>query len=136
MKWKEPKNSDLYKWTHHAKEKMKYYGLSETRVRLVLKKPLRIEENFIEGVLLAMQPQSTRVNKKTKEKKWSSEIWVMYKEIDSDVVLNLDVPKKFENLFKKQKQLLIVSAWKYPGVTHSNKDLPIEIENEIYETDF
>ena len=37
MMWKEPKNSNSYMWTAHAKEKMKHYGITESRVRLIIK---------------------------------------------------------------------------------------------------
>lgn len=135
MKWKEPKKSSLYRWTIHAVEKMKYYGLSEMRVKSVIKKPLRIEENFLEDVVLAMQPQSVKRDKKTNKKIWSSEIWVMYKYVDIKQQMNINIPEKFENLFQKQKSILVISSWKYPGITNNNGVIPIEIENEIYESE-
>ncbi len=134
MRWREPKNSNLYKWTIHSKEKMKHYGITESRVRSIIKNPLRIEKNFLDKIVLAVQPQSIRMDKKTNKKTWSNEIWVMYKYIEIEKLINLDIPEKFENLFKNQKSILIISAWKYPGVTRANENIPIEIENEIHES--
>ena len=135
MKWKEPVNSEFYKWTTHAKEKMREYGLSATRIKLVVKNPMRVEENFIENVVLAMQPQSLRRDKKTGKKVWSSEIWVMFKFLDLEKkVENIKIPEKFKNLFEEKKTYLIISAWKYPGVSEINDNLPIEMEKEIYES--
>ena len=58
----------------------------------------------------------------------------MYKCVESKKITNdIDIPDKFSDLFGKQESILVISAWKYPGVTVPNENIPIEIENEIYE---
>jgi hypothetical protein len=52
-------------WTAHAKSKMRFYKLSESRVRHVLHSPKRIEEGVAPKTIAMMQPAG------------SHEIWVM-----------------------------------------------------------
>lgn len=92
-------------WTKHAKAKMRYYALSEQRVRRVLKTPSRIEEGIAEGTIGLMQRAGS--------KKHPYEIWVMAKD---------------EKLKRK-----IISAWRYPGITRAGEPLPEEILREFRE---
>lgn len=92
-------------WTKHAKAKMRYYALSEQRVRRVLNSPLRIEEGIAEGTIALMQRAGS--------KKHPYEIWVMARD---------------EKLTRK-----IISAWRYPGITHPGEPLPEEILKEFRE---
>ena len=92
-------------WTRHAKNKMRYYALSQQRVRRVLKSPSRIEEGIAEGTIALMQ--------RTGSKKRPHEIWIMAKD---------------EKLRRK-----IISAWRYPGVTKPGEPLPEEILREFRE---
>ncbi len=78
-------------WTQHAKEKLRYYRLSEKMVLRILKKPDRKEEGIAEDTLANMQISGT--------KKHPTEAWMMY------VIL------------KKPKGVKIISAWRYPGRT-------------------
>ena len=57
-------------WTSHAKFKMKYYGLSESRVKRVIRNPERVEEGIAEETVAMMQLGSS-----TSKKPY--EIWVM-----------------------------------------------------------
>ena len=65
-------------WTKHAQSKMRFYRLSEQRVRRVLNSPKRTEEGIAPNTVAMMQPASI----KTKDGKqtWSQEIWVMVQE--------------------------------------------------------
>lgn len=56
-------------WTNHSKKKMKYYQLSESRVKRVINNPKRKELGIAPGTIAVMQPVSP---------KHTSEIWVMY----------------------------------------------------------
>ncbi len=110
--YKEPQNDSKYHWTNHVKDKMRYYRISESLVKRVVRFPKRLEKGIAPQTSAAMQPRM--VNGKTKE-----EIWVMYQE---------------EKKRTKEKLLLapkkkIISAWRYPG--ESPKRGPIPIPEEI-----
>jgi hypothetical protein len=96
MFFKEPKNDKRIYWTKHAKEKMRYYGLSEGRLRRILKSPTRREKGIAPRTIALMQPAGT---------KKPSEIWLMYQQVGQ----------------KKR----IISAWRYPGVSPKGEPIPI-----------
>lgn len=113
MRFKIPKNSDRFLWTLHSIEKMKYYGLSENRVKNVLLHPDRCE--------LGIAPDTLAAMKRRGSKKHPFEHWVMYQ-----VIIKLAKGLK-HNQFK------IISTWKYPGKSQPGKEIPIpeEIREEI-----
>ncbi len=85
---------------------MKYYGLSEQRIRRVLRNPDRTEEGIAPGTIAMMQ--------KAGSKRRPHEIWTMFAVLKSG----------------KRK---IISAWRYPGISPKGKEIPIpeEIKSEI-----
>ncbi len=91
-------------WTEHAKQKMRFYGLSESRLKRVLRRPSRVEHGIAPGTTALMQPANP---------KHTSEIWLM--------------------VTKRRGQLVIVTAWRYPGKSPIRGDLPIpeEIRREL-----
>lgn len=101
--------TEKFLWTRHSIEKMKFYGLSENRIKRVLKNPKRTQEGIVFGTTAIMQS--------TGSKKHPTEIWAMYIMIGS-----------------KKK---IISCWRYPCVSPAGKEIPIpeeyreEIEREI-----
>ena len=105
-----PKNTDKFSWTKHSIEKMKYYGLSEQRVKRVLRYPDRTEEGIAPVTIAMMQ--------KSGAKKRPHEIWTMY-------------------TFLKSGKKLIISAWRYPGISPKGEEIPIpdemkeEVEKEV-----
>lgn len=102
-----------YIFTLHAQYKMKQYGLSEQRVRSVIRNPRRREEGIVPKTVAVMQPVSVKRDLK-KEEKWKQEIWVM-----------------FQNSAKQQ--LRIISAWRYPGMSPKRNPIPEEILRELEE---
>jgi hypothetical protein len=96
-------------WTTHATMKMRFYGLSEYRVKRVIDYPKRIEKGIAEETLGLMQPAGSA--------KHPYEIWVMIQDEKS----------------KDKRNRRIISAWKYPGVTKPGEPLPREILSEIRE---
>jgi len=50
------KGSDKYYWTKHSLYKMRHYGLSEQRIKRVIRHPARIEEAIVPNLIAAMQP--------------------------------------------------------------------------------
>lgn len=98
MFFKEPKNTKEIYWTRHIKEKMRYYGLGEGRLRRILRTPNRREEGIALNTVALMQSASSLAKKPT-------EIWLMYQQIG-----------------KKKK---MISAWRYPGISPKGKSIPI-----------
>jgi len=84
-------------WTKHVQEKMRFYNLSESRLKRVFRHPHRIEEGIAENTVAAMQ----RVG----SKKHPYEVWIMYQ--------------------LKEKNITIISAWRYPGTTKPGSKIPI-----------
>lgn len=107
MQFKPPKNTARFFWTGHALGKMRYYGLTASRILRAINRPARVEEGIAENTVAVMRPAS--VNKK--KQSWSSEIWAMYQ------------------LTKGQYK--IISAWRYPGVSPKRNSIPAEIMEEV-----
>lgn len=107
MEFKIPKDTEKLSWTKHSIEKMKFYGLSESRIKRILRNPTRTEEGIVPGTIVVMQ--------KTSSKKRPTEIWTMY-------VITTNNRKK-----------RIISCWRYPGVSPIGKKIPIpeEIKSDI-----
>jgi len=114
-----------YQWTHHARYKMAFYKLSESRVRRVIKTPMRTEEGIATDTIAVMQPSSFKGSGKSRT--WNREIWVMYQ-------LKRQNRSK-QNIHKKplSPSLVVISAWRYPGKTSPREALPDEIMNEVRE---
>jgi len=111
---KPPKNDEKISWTKHVVEKMRYYGLSETRLRRVLARPERKEEGIA--------PDTVAIMQSTGSKNHPTEIWLMYKTVS---------PK---SKIKSQK-LRIITAWRYPGQSPVREPPPVpeDIKNELIE---
>jgi hypothetical protein len=103
MKFKIPKNTDRFFWTVHSIEKMRYYGLSEARIKRVINNPKRKELGIAPGTIAVMQPNSSR---------HTYEIWTMYQAIKSKI-------KNQKSKFK------IITAWRYPGKSPIRGPIPI-----------
>ena len=97
MFFKEPRNDKSIYWTKHAKEKMRQYGLSENRLRRILRFSHRREKGIAPKTIALMQ--------KTGSKKRPSEIWLMYQQVG-----------------QRKK---IISAWRYPGISPVGEPIPV-----------
>lgn len=92
-------------WTNHAQAKMRFYKLSEQRVKRVLNSPKRIEEGIAPNTIAMLQSAGS--------KKHPYEIWVMVQD--------------------KASKRKIISAWRYPGITKAGEPLPERILREVRE---
>ncbi len=92
-------------WTKHSQAKMRYYGLSEARVKRVMNSPLRVETGIAPNTIAMLQ--------KAGSVKHPYEIWTMIAE--------------------KKDARRVISAWRYPGRTKPGEPLPEEILREIRE---
>ncbi len=104
MKLREIQNAGPIFWTKHAAEKMRFYNLSENRIKRVLRNPDRKEEGIAPKTLAVMQ--------RTGSKKHPTEIWVMYQVINAKRKVQSAKPR-------------IISAWRYPGISPAGKEIPI-----------
>ncbi len=107
MKIRKPKNSEKLYWTQHSIEKMRYYRLSENRLKRALRNPDRKEKGIAPETLAIMQ--------KTGSKKHPTEIWIMYQKIK--------VRSKRKN--EPKEKIKIISAWRYPGISPQGEQIPI-----------
>jgi hypothetical protein len=89
-------------WTRHVRGKMRYYRLSETRLKRVLRKPDRKE--------LGVAPRTVAIMQITGTRKRPTEIWLMYQK---------PPPRQ------KRKAITIISAWRYPARSKKGKPPPI-----------
>ncbi len=83
---------------------MRFYRLSEQRIKRVLNSPKRTEQGIA--------PNTSAMLQSAGSKKHPYEIWVMFQD-------------------KKSKVIKIISAWRYPGITKVGELLPKEILREI-----
>ncbi len=116
---KSPRNDGKYSWTNHSVQKMKFYGLSESRIKRIVRFPKRLEEGIAFETVAVMQPAGT---------KRYQEIWVMYK-ITNSKLKNQNV--KFWNPFSTDKKIKIITAWRYPGKSPERDPVPADIIREI-----
>jgi hypothetical protein len=91
-----------YQWTQHARWKMRYYGISEGRVKRIVRYPARTEEGIISGCVAVMQVAGTKKH---------TEIWVMHKVAG--------------------EQIRIITAWRYPGISPKRDPVPKGVLEEI-----
>jgi hypothetical protein len=116
LNFKLPKDDQKYQWTNHVKDKMVYYGISESLIKRIVRFPKRKEEGIAPKTTASMQPGNN--------KKKPQEIWVMYQEIKTRQSDD-DIPERFNMLIPKKR---IISAWRYPGVSPLNRPIPIPDE--------
>jgi len=124
---KPPQNDSKYEWTGHAWEKMQYYGISEGRIKRIIRFPTRIEEGVADETVAVMQPAGT---------KNYQEIWVMYALTNNKQSTTnnkkenpLDNVQQF--LGNTGKKIRIITAWRYPGKSSERDPIPEDVMMEI-----
>jgi len=100
-------NSNNFLWTNHARMKLAYYRLTESRIKRIVRHPVRVEEGILEGAVAAMSPATG---------KRYSEIWCMYVLIRGK---------------DQSTGVKIITAWRYPGKAPERNPVPLEILHEI-----
>lgn len=101
-----------YSWTIHARLKMQYYGLSEGRIKRIIRFPARTEEGIVPHTVAVMQPAGG---------KRYTEIWAMYK-----LAKSYAKPKN-----GKAKNIKIITTWRYPGKSPARDPIPPDVLREI-----
>lgn len=127
--FKNLKNDGKYYWTNHSKDKMMFYNIVPSRVKRVLRCPHRHEEGIAENTCACMQQIGSKKN--------PSELWVMYqikkkenakeKELTyTDIqILSKLGEEEIENIDKLKPQIVIISTWRYPGISPKKEEIPI-----------
>ena len=105
---KPPKNDDKFYWTRHVANKMRYYGISESLIKRIIRYPKRLEEGVAPDTFAGMAPAGSP--------KRPQEIWVMYQK-------NAKRKTKSEKLLSGK--IIIISAWRYPGISPVREKIPI-----------
>ncbi len=100
-------------WTFHARDKMRFYRLSEARVKRVIHSPKRVEDGVAPNTVAMMQPSTAssvkyQASSDEKRETWKQEIWVM-------------VQKQRAN--SKGQIVKIISAWRYPGMSKPKSEI-------------
>ncbi len=128
-------------FTAHACYKMSQYGLSEQKVRGVIRNPRRTETGIAKDTIAVMQPVSPKVVNKLET--WKQELWVMYQLCKSKAMTKSQFPtrlpdgqvsnqnSKFKIQNSAERKLRIISAWRYPGVSPKRSPIPREIWQEL-----
>ncbi len=123
------KSTGPYHFTQHTRYKMQQYGLSEQRIRGVIRNPKRREEGIVPKTAAMMQPVSLkRVDGK---EVWKQEIWVMI--VKSQPKAGPPRAEKITSL--NAPPIKIISAWRYPGVSPERDPIPEEILRELANED-
>ncbi len=103
---------DNLRWTQHSMVKMRQYRLTESRVKRILRHPKRLEVGVAPDTVAGMQSAGS--------KKHPYEIWVMWatKKLKS-------AKTKSKIRFINDVQTIVISAWRYPGVSPLREPPPI-----------
>ncbi|OGY97769.1 MAG: hypothetical protein A3A43_01875 [Candidatus Liptonbacteria bacterium RIFCSPLOWO2_01_FULL_56_20] len=91
-------------WTYHSREKMRFYKLSEARVRRIMHSPSRVEEGIAPKTVAYMQRAGSV--------KHPYELWTMAQDVGS-----------------RRK---VISAWRYPGVTKPRSEVTLNLLTHEY----
>jgi hypothetical protein len=100
--FKPPKNDKNFFWTKHAQEKMRYYQLSESRIKNLFYHYQRQEEGIVPGTIARMQTVGSR--------RRPTEIWMMGQP-------DANQPGRIK----------IITVWRYPGIS-KEKEVPVPEE--------
>ena len=123
---------EKYEITKHALAKMRFYGLTEQRVKRVIRAPFRYEEGVLEKAIAVMQPNKVTKTEKGRPVEWKEEIWVMYKLAERRASIKSQVPNHKVNNFEiPNKNIRVITAWRYPGVSPKRDPVPADIIQEL-----
>jgi|SRR3989339_1043928 len=149
MRLKPLEKDKKYIWTNHALQKMRFYRLSESRVRRILRNPERTEDGVAPDTIASMQPAGSKklfqpaspellrcrrrfspILAGDKQAQGKGEIWVMWQKNKKMKIKNEKQQFKSKN-HGNSKKIIIISAWRYPGISPINK--PIKIPEDVLE---
>lgn len=137
-------------WTRHSLYKLKQYGLSQQRVKRVIRAPYRVEKGIVKNTVAVMVPAGNfKLPAKGEKPAWKQEIWAMYQtgaksrkqKVESPQARDLlsgtecrqNPIQSLRSYMLQPKKLKIISAWRYPGVSPTENPIPAEILRELSE---
>ena len=116
-------------FTAHARYKMSQYGLSEQKVKGIIRHPKRTETGIVSKTVAMMQPVSSKMV--AGKELWKQEIWVMFIKKGTGLRTQgsdkLDLSPSPSTL----NPIRIISAWRYPGISPKRSPIPREILQEL-----
>ncbi|MBI4836902.1 MAG: hypothetical protein HY813_00640 [Candidatus Portnoybacteria bacterium] len=140
---------------------MRFYRLSESRVKRIVRYPARVEEGIAPDTIACMQRNdSKKRNALRRARGKQEEIWVMYQTKSQNSRLRQGFGGQAK--FKSQKcsskfkinsdkthyeqdfmsggygpKIIVISAWRYPGVSQKGEPIPIpeDILNDLRSMD-
>ena len=98
------KKPKILYWTQHAHFKMRFYGLSEQRVKHILHSPARVEEGIAPKTVAYMQVAGSN--------KHPYELWAMIQD--------------------EKNRRKVISAWRYPGRTKPRSEIMADLIRQAY----
>lgn len=112
-----PKNNREYHWTSHIKGKMVFYQISEQKIKTILKTPSRKE--------IGIAPDTSAFMKRNDTPRRKEEMWVMF-----CAGLPASGGAKggqggASSKLKVKSQKVMVSAWRYPGISKAGEAIPV-----------
>jgi len=114
-----PKDTAQLSWTRHIKNKMVFYHLSGAQLLRIFRRPDRVEEGIAPQTIAAMKTKaknsslSLRGRTSGRGNPVSEEIWIMYKINSKQKTRN----SKQSSVSSFKSKIVMISAWRYPGVT-------------------
>lgn len=121
-----------YIWTNHSLYKLKQYGLSQQRVKRVIRAPYRVEKGIVKNTVAVMVPAGNfRLPAKGEKPAWKQEIWAMYQTGANrhKKLAGVGIGNNFDLLARQSYK--VISAWRYPGVSPSENPIPEDILREL-----
>lgn len=106
--FKKPKDNERFRWTNHVVRKMMHYRLTPARVMRIVRAPERIEDGVAPGTVAGMHKSGSKQN--------PTEIWAMWRD---------DRKKKKTLNPGSLPRKVIITAWRYPGVSPVRDVAPI-----------
>jgi hypothetical protein len=107
-------------FTAHARYKMTQYGLSEQKVKGIIRSPRRTQRGIAPQTAAVMQPVAVKMIEG--KEVWKQELWAMYVKKQERVIGSLT-----------KETYRVISAWRYPGMSPKGSPLPEEILRELEE---
>ncbi len=86
-------------WTQHARQKMRFYRIPETKVKQVFNHPDRVEKGIALNTIASMKISGSQ--------KHPYEVWIMYQKTKATLLSQKN--------FSSNSKIKIISAWRYPG---------------------
>lgn len=129
MRARLPVNDNKFYWTRHVADKMRYYGISESLIKRIIRYPKRLEEGVAPDTFAGMMPAGSA--------KRPQEVWVMYaKKLEFNNPSAPPLSKgRLSGVNNQSSKIIIVSAWRYPGKSPVRGQIPIpqDVLGEIEE---